>query len=96
LEPETLQENVRRAHSANAAKTHCPNGHDLDYVNSNGGRECTVCRRERIARDSRRRKTLERLDMPKGIYTVDQLASWLVDNHYEAVAAAMEVRHVAV
>jgi hypothetical protein len=96
LEPETLEQNVRLARSANAAKTLCPEGHALDYVNSNGSRECTVCRRGRIARDSRRRKTLVRLDMPKGIYTVDQLASWLVENHYEAVQAALEVRHAAV
>ena len=92
---ETINENSRLTRSRNAEKVNCPANHPLDYMNSNGGRECTVCRRAKSARDARRRRTFARLDMPN-IYTVDQLASWLVENHYEAVQAALEVRHAAV
>jgi hypothetical protein len=81
LAPETLQENVRLAQSANAAKVTCPKGHRLDYVNTNGSRECTICRRDRINRDARRRKTLRRLDMPTGIFTVEDLVAYVVDTY---------------
>jgi hypothetical protein len=36
--------------AANRAKTHCPQGHPYNeintYVDSNGGRSCRTCRRE--------------------------------------------------
>lgn len=49
LEPVTQAENVRRGNSgaANAAKTHCPQGHPYSgentYVNPDGKRVCRTC-----------------------------------------------------
>lgn len=50
LEPVTQQENIRRGTAGAhwAAKTHCPQGHRYDevntYVNPKGRRECRACR----------------------------------------------------
>lgn len=49
LEPVTLRENILRGNTfqaANAAKTHCPQGHPYSFVNSKGSRECQTCRNE--------------------------------------------------
>lgn len=51
-------ENARRGRSANAAKTHCSNGHEFSEANtwrgiqSNGAasRKCRTCARERMAK----------------------------------------------
>jgi hypothetical protein len=59
LEPVTRAENMQRSPilgGANRNKTHCPDGHPYDDVNtyraSNGHRRCRVCdaRRHRVAR----------------------------------------------
>lgn len=53
LEPVTPAENVRRGLSGtkNAAKTHCPQGHEYTaentYTPPKGGRYCRICGRER-------------------------------------------------
>jgi hypothetical protein len=54
LEAVTCQENLRRGatlNAANAAKTHCLNGHPFDeantYVDPKGHRVCRACRRAR-------------------------------------------------
>jgi hypothetical protein len=54
LEPVTSVANVARGSgfgSRNAAKTHCPKGHEYSpentAVNSNGARYCRICHRER-------------------------------------------------
>jgi hypothetical protein len=53
LEPVTHQENVRRGKaSALLVRTHCPNGHEYNAVNTYArpdgkGRECKECSRER-------------------------------------------------
>lgn len=64
LEPVTCRTNLLRGgtfQAANAAKTHCPQGHPYDeantYINGVGGRECRACnaayeRRRRAARKS--------------------------------------------
>lgn len=61
MEPVTHAENVYRSTSfaaANAAKTHCPQGHPYSEENTrrqaNGGRLCRVCQHEH---DARRRAT---------------------------------------
>lgn len=54
LELVTHQENLRRGRSANAEKTHCPHGHPYSpeniYWDPRGGRECRICREDRMAR----------------------------------------------
>lgn len=58
LEPVTLQENLRRSQlvlsTANAAKSHCPAGHEYDlgntYSDRRGRRSCRACQRERMRR----------------------------------------------
>ena len=52
LEPVTQQENLRRGigpTALNAAKTHCPDGHEYAgdnlYIGPNGSRACRACRR---------------------------------------------------
>ncbi len=53
LEPVTRQENVRRGEAGKylAAKTHCPQGHQYDLINTrirpDGARVCKTCGRER-------------------------------------------------
>lgn len=89
LAPETLADNVRLARSANAEKVNCPRGHVLDIVNSNGARECSVCKRDRANRYSRTAKTLTRLDIPKGVMSVEALAAWLVAHHRTEVLNAL-------
>lgn len=89
LVPETLFENARTANSANAEKVNCPRGHALDIVNSNGARECSVCKRDRANRYSRTVKTLTRLDIPKGVLSVEALAAWLVEHHPQEVLDAI-------
>lgn len=57
MEPVTQRENVMRSPigpaALNARKTHCPQGHAYDEINtywqSNGGRLCRTCQRERVA-----------------------------------------------
>lgn len=48
LEPVTRGENTRRGDHQQRRKTHCPNGHPYDKVNTyfhkDGSRECGVCR----------------------------------------------------
>jgi hypothetical protein len=76
LDPVTPGENIRRglvsllAKESNnggrfhAAKTHCPNGHAYDMVNSHGRRGCRTCRRVIDAknhREARRRAREKRL-----------------------------------
>lgn len=49
LEAVTGRENRLRGTgwvAENAAKTHCPQGHEYDYVTPMGGRSCKTCRRE--------------------------------------------------
>ncbi|GIH27632.1 hypothetical protein Aph01nite_59420 [Acrocarpospora phusangensis] len=46
LQPVTQRENTLRGSgptAINSAKTHCPEGHDFDAVNSQGRRVCTIC-----------------------------------------------------
>lgn len=60
LEAVTHQENMRRGDAGrisgnlNRAKTHCPQGHPYDVINtytdSNGYRSCKICRREHLRR----------------------------------------------
>jgi len=51
LEPVTHAVNMRRGYSANAAKTHCPQGHEYSdantYTYSDGRRMCRHCQRDR-------------------------------------------------
>lgn len=51
LEPVTRRENLRRGVSANRRKTHCPQGHSYNSVNTyldkRGGRICRSCMRQR-------------------------------------------------
>lgn len=62
LEVVTQKENILRGNwtaARNARKTHCPQGHEYDEVNTfrrRGGRECRTCHRdaERIAKRERR------------------------------------------
>lgn len=95
LAPETLQDNVRMARSANAEKVSCPQGHDLDIVNSNGRRECSTCSRDRKRRHARRVQTFKRLDIPTGIATVDDLTRWLVKHHRKEVTDALRKQNRA-
>jgi hypothetical protein len=51
LEPVTPLENTRRG-AGHASKTHCPQGHPYDEVNTyrwNGRRYCLACRKARYA-----------------------------------------------
>lgn len=54
LRPASTLENTLRSEvgptAANARKTHCINGHLLDYHDSRGWRGCKICRREAVAR----------------------------------------------
>lgn len=64
LEAVTRQENARRVPGSfaaeNAAKTHCPQGHPYDevntYVTPRGKRACRSCRRESSRLDMARRR----------------------------------------
>ena len=63
LEAVTHKENLHRGETfaaANAAKTHCPQGHPLSgdnlYVDPRGRRECRTCRAERDRRRCRAKK----------------------------------------
>lgn len=50
LEPVTPAVNTLRGEgysAVNARKTHCPNGHEYDWVRSDGRRWCRICLRER-------------------------------------------------
>jgi hypothetical protein len=56
LEPVTPRENLLRSESANARKTHCPQGHPYDEANTawkKNGRHCRTCARafEQARRD---------------------------------------------
>jgi hypothetical protein len=50
LEVVSATENVRRADNHNREKTHCPQGHPFDEINTyrypDGRRQCHTCRRE--------------------------------------------------
>ena len=56
LEAVTCQENSQRGNSGktNLSKTHCPKGHEYDFVNTyyrpNGSRACKKCNKERCRR----------------------------------------------
>lgn len=39
---------VRHGTHTQAAKTHCPRGHEYDYTDPQGGRRCRTCRREQF------------------------------------------------
>jgi hypothetical protein len=61
LEPVSARENLMRGNTAaarNAAKTHCPQGHPYDEVNTyrdkRGRRSCNACRRAAVARYEQR------------------------------------------
>jgi hypothetical protein len=62
LEPVTQRENVLRGDAVgavNAAKTHCPQGHPYDQLNTlmeAGSRRCLACKRSREAGYQRRRR----------------------------------------
>ncbi len=62
LEPVTRRENLLRGETftaANAAKTHCPQGHPYDEENTmidSGGRKCKICNREKVRRYEREKK----------------------------------------
>jgi hypothetical protein len=62
----TNEENIRRGFGPNhfhSLKTHCPEGHPYDGYNlkmENGKRRCRVCR-NKVQRESRRRRTAARL-----------------------------------
>lgn len=52
LDPVTAEENVRRGEgptAVNARKARCHRGHPLDYVDSQGARQCSTCRTVRSA-----------------------------------------------
>lgn len=60
LEAVTQQENIRRGNAGwnLRIRTHCPQGHPYDEINSVGARGCATCRRAQDAkrkRDKRRR-----------------------------------------
>lgn len=49
LDPVTQQVNILRGigqAAMNAAKTHCPQGHEYDVIDRNGYRMCRTCKRE--------------------------------------------------
>lgn len=54
MEPVPLAVNLQRAESANAKKTHCPQGHEYcgvnTYINRRGSRVCVTCRNESVRR----------------------------------------------
>lgn len=52
LDPVTAEENVRRGEgptAVNARKARCHRGHPLDYIDSQGARQCSTCRTVRSA-----------------------------------------------
>ena len=52
IDPVTAEENVRRGEgptAVNARKARCHRGHPLDYVDSQGARQCSTCRTVRSA-----------------------------------------------
>ncbi len=59
LEPVTRRENIQRGKSGqfNAQKTHCPQGHPYEGVNSLGYRRCLICGKENMRkyREAKRR-----------------------------------------
>jgi hypothetical protein len=62
LQPVTRQENLLRGYTitaANAAKTHCPQGHEYtpdNLIRDKRGRKCRTCNRERMRiRNARKR-----------------------------------------
>lgn len=69
LDPVSMRENTLRGDTAaarNAAKTHCPQGHEYSPENTyitltpHGGRRCRICTREHIARSKAKRRRLLR------------------------------------
>lgn len=60
MKPATNKDNSLRSDSPpsrNARKTHCPQGHEYDYVKSNGDRGCKICRRKNDLASYYRNKT---------------------------------------
>lgn len=52
LDPVTAEENVRRGEgptAVNARKARCHRGHPLDFIDSQGARQCSTCRTVRSA-----------------------------------------------
>jgi len=67
LEPVTTQENLLRGDTiaaCNAAKTHCPQGHEYAgdnlYIDKRGRRFCRTCARERDRKRYQRKKEAQR------------------------------------
>lgn len=60
LEAVTHQENMRRGHFFNSTKSLCPHGHPYSgnnlVINSNGSRECLVCKRARARAYAKRQR----------------------------------------
>lgn len=50
LEPVTHKENMVRGISRNAKKTHCKNGHEFDFVDASGARQCHKCKAAHMRR----------------------------------------------
>lgn len=48
---------ARKAATYNRVKTHCPNGHEYDYIDPRGHRGCRKCRREAVAASFRRKRS---------------------------------------
>lgn len=60
LEAVTHAENMRRSKNmgqANAAKTHCPQGHEYTHRNINNERVCRTCQREAWQRYNKKRRS---------------------------------------
>jgi hypothetical protein len=63
LEPVTQRENLLRAQSFNAAKTHCRNGHEFTEANTylwRGERRCRRCNRDYQARKKSEAQAVDR------------------------------------
>ncbi|MGZ4663739.1 MAG: HNH endonuclease signature motif containing protein [Frankiaceae bacterium] len=59
LEPVTCAENLRRSPITHQNKTHCPQGHPYDEVNTyvwNGHRSCRICTRDAFRRHVERKR----------------------------------------
>lgn len=60
LEPVTAQINLLRgvgASARHAAKTHCPQGHSYDTIDTAGARRCSICLKEQWDRTNAKRPT---------------------------------------
>lgn len=71
VRPDTHWRNIIRSRGAaalNAAKMKCPKGHDLDEtntrINSQGSRECLICKRDQQRRMKQAKRAIERGYVP--------------------------------